>query len=70
MDLREIGWAGMDWIDLVQDLGKIRTMDKVRKPNISVHLQKTHQLCNGNDHYMIYSCEVVLIVLTSVTDQK
>jgi hypothetical protein len=24
MDLREIGWDGMDWIDLVQDTDKWR----------------------------------------------
>jgi hypothetical protein len=23
MDLREIGWCGMDWIDLVQDRGQV-----------------------------------------------
>jgi hypothetical protein len=22
MDLREIGWDGMDWLDLVQDMGQ------------------------------------------------
>jgi hypothetical protein len=26
MDLREIGWGGMDWIDLVQDRGQWRTL--------------------------------------------
>jgi hypothetical protein len=24
MDLREIGWGGMDWIDLAQDRDKLR----------------------------------------------
>jgi hypothetical protein len=26
MDLREIGWGGMDWIDLVQDRDQWRTL--------------------------------------------
>jgi hypothetical protein len=26
MDLREIGWDGMDWIDLVQDRGRWRVL--------------------------------------------
>jgi hypothetical protein len=26
MDLREIGWDGMDWIDLAQDRGKWRAL--------------------------------------------
>jgi hypothetical protein len=26
MDLREIGWAGMDWIDLAQDRDRRRTL--------------------------------------------
>jgi hypothetical protein len=26
MDLREIGWGGMDWIDLVQDKDKWRAL--------------------------------------------
>jgi hypothetical protein len=26
MDLREIGWGGMDWIDLAQDRDKWRTL--------------------------------------------
>jgi hypothetical protein len=26
MDLREIGWDGMDWIDLAQDREKWRTL--------------------------------------------
>jgi hypothetical protein len=26
MDLREIGWDGMDWIDLAQDRGKLRAL--------------------------------------------
>jgi hypothetical protein len=26
MDLREIGWGGMDWIDLAQDRGQWRTL--------------------------------------------
>jgi hypothetical protein len=26
MDLREIGWGGMDWIDLAQDRGRWRAL--------------------------------------------
>jgi hypothetical protein len=26
MDLREIGWGGMDWIDLAQDMGLWRAL--------------------------------------------
>jgi hypothetical protein len=26
MDLREIGWYGMDWIDLAQDRGQLRAL--------------------------------------------
>jgi hypothetical protein len=26
MDLREIGWSGMDWIDLAQDRDQWRTL--------------------------------------------
>jgi hypothetical protein len=26
MDLREIGWGGMDWIDLVQDRDRWRAL--------------------------------------------
>jgi hypothetical protein len=26
MDLREIGWGGMDWIDLTQDRGQWRAL--------------------------------------------
>jgi hypothetical protein len=26
MDLREIGWGGMDWIDLAQDRGQWRVL--------------------------------------------
>jgi hypothetical protein len=26
MDLREIGWSGMDWIDLVQDRDQWRAL--------------------------------------------
>jgi hypothetical protein len=26
MDLREIGWGGMDWIDLAQDRDQWRTL--------------------------------------------
>jgi hypothetical protein len=28
MDLREIGWGGMDWIDLPQDRGQRRALVK------------------------------------------
>jgi hypothetical protein len=28
MDLREIGWGGMDWIDLAQDANKLRALVK------------------------------------------
>jgi hypothetical protein len=27
MDLREIGWDGMDWIDLAQDRGQWRSLE-------------------------------------------
>jgi hypothetical protein len=26
MDLREIGWGGMDWIDLAQDTNQLRAL--------------------------------------------
>jgi hypothetical protein len=26
IDLREIGWGGMDWIDMDQDMGQWRTL--------------------------------------------
>jgi hypothetical protein len=26
MDLREIGWVGMDWIDLAQDRDQLRAL--------------------------------------------
>jgi hypothetical protein len=26
MDLREIGWGGMDWIDLAQDRDQLRVL--------------------------------------------
>jgi hypothetical protein len=26
MDLREVGWDGMDWIDLVQNRDQLRTL--------------------------------------------
>jgi hypothetical protein len=26
MDLREIGWDGMDWINLVQDMARLRAL--------------------------------------------
>jgi hypothetical protein len=29
MDLREIGWGGMDWIDLAQDRDQWRTLVNV-----------------------------------------
>jgi hypothetical protein len=36
MDLREIGWDGMDWIDLAQDRGEwrahVNTVMKLRVP--------------------------------------
>jgi hypothetical protein len=28
MDLREIGWGGMDWIDLIQDRDEWRALVK------------------------------------------
>jgi hypothetical protein len=32
MDLRELGWSGMDWIDLAQDRDRCRALvDKVMK---------------------------------------
>jgi hypothetical protein len=32
MDLREVGWGGMDWIDLAQDRGHLRALvDTVMK---------------------------------------
>jgi hypothetical protein len=30
IDLREIGWAGMDWIDLAQDRGHWRALMKTK----------------------------------------
>jgi hypothetical protein len=27
MDLREIGWDGMDWIDLAQDIDQWKALD-------------------------------------------
>jgi hypothetical protein len=36
MDLREIGWGGMDWIDLAQDRDQwralVNTVTKLRVP--------------------------------------
>jgi hypothetical protein len=26
MNLREIGWDGMDWIDLVKDMGQLKAL--------------------------------------------
>jgi hypothetical protein len=41
MDLREVGWSGMDWIDLVQDKGQwralVKTAIKLRVPSILGH---------------------------------
>jgi hypothetical protein len=31
MDLREIGWGGMDWIDLAQDMEQCRTLVNIVK---------------------------------------
>jgi hypothetical protein len=32
MDLREIGWGGMDWIDLAQDRALVNTVMNLRVP--------------------------------------
>jgi hypothetical protein len=36
MDLREIGWGGMDWIDMAEDRGKwrdlVNTVMNIRVP--------------------------------------
>jgi hypothetical protein len=32
MDLREIGWDGMDWIDLAQDRDQWRALVNLRVP--------------------------------------
>jgi hypothetical protein len=32
MDLREIGWGGMDWIDLAQDTDLVNTVMDLRVP--------------------------------------
>jgi hypothetical protein len=36
MDLREVGWGGMDWIDLAQDMdqwrARVNTVMKLRFP--------------------------------------
>jgi hypothetical protein len=32
VDLREIGWGGMDWIDLAQDRDNWRALVKLRVP--------------------------------------
>jgi hypothetical protein len=55
MDLREIGWGGMDWIDLAQDkgmcLGLLRIILKVIKivsvpaENRTGYLPNTNQKC-------------------------
>jgi hypothetical protein len=29
MDLREIGWDGMDWIDLTQDRDQLRALENM-----------------------------------------
>jgi hypothetical protein len=38
MDLREIGWSGMDWIDLAQDRNQwralVNTVMKLRVPQL------------------------------------
>jgi hypothetical protein len=31
MDLKEISWVGMDWIDLAQDMDKLRAFMNVVK---------------------------------------
>jgi hypothetical protein len=32
IDLREIGWDGMDWIDLTQDRALVNTVMNLRVP--------------------------------------
>jgi hypothetical protein len=32
MDLREMGWGGMDWIDLTQDRTLVNTVRNLRVP--------------------------------------
>jgi hypothetical protein len=32
MDLRDIEWGGMDWIDLAQDRGQWRALVNIRAP--------------------------------------
>jgi hypothetical protein len=37
MDLKEIGWGGMDWIDVAQDRGQWRTLvNTVMEPSVSI----------------------------------
>jgi hypothetical protein len=36
MDLREIGWDGMDWIDLAQDRDQWRALVNGNKPSGSI----------------------------------
>jgi hypothetical protein len=36
MDLREIGWDGMDWIDLAQDRDQWRSLVNTNEPSGSL----------------------------------
>jgi hypothetical protein len=36
MDLREIGWDGMDWIGLAQDRDQWRVLEHGNKPSVSI----------------------------------
>jgi hypothetical protein len=41
MDLREIGWGGMDWIDLAQDIDQWRALvNTVNEPSGSIKCWK------------------------------
>jgi hypothetical protein len=46
MDLREIGWDGMDWIDLAQDRNQWRALvNTVMNPRVAQNVEKFSSSC-------------------------
>jgi hypothetical protein len=55
MDLREIGWDGMDWIDLVQDGDKwkalVKTVMNLRVPSNVIKFLSSCQLAASREEF-------------------
>jgi hypothetical protein len=64
MDLREIGWDGMDWIDLAQDRDHLRT-DRKENIHLTVIIAK-QQPQNGPHRKHVTRCLPCLSLATAV----